>query len=83
MTFETMQENVYHANKGEGLAKHEHTFQHATICHNGKLAVRKENLYLELTKDSQPLMLKENEWHELEALEDNTVFANIFIQGNY
>lgn len=74
---------TYHANTGDGLPKHEHVYQHATQCHAGKLAVRKENVYVELTKDSQPVILKENEWHELEALEDGTVFCNIFAEGKY
>jgi quercetin dioxygenase-like cupin family protein len=74
---------TYHVNNGEGLPKHEHVFQHATQCHAGKLAIRKEGIYVELTKDSQPVILKENEWHEIEALEDNTVFCNIFAEGKY
>jgi hypothetical protein len=24
-----------------------------------------------------------NEWHEIEALEDNTVFVNVFAEGKY
>jgi len=27
--------------------------------------------------------LIENEWHELEALEDGTVFVNVFAEGKY
>ena len=34
--------NVYHANKGQGLPKHEHTFSHATFCCAGSLWVRIE-----------------------------------------
>jgi hypothetical protein len=33
-----------------------------------------------MTKDSQPLNLPAGEWHELEALEDGTVFVNVFAQ---
>lgn len=75
--------NVYHVNAGEGLPEHQHEYAHATVCHAGKLAVRKENFYREMTKESKPIMLKENEWHELEALENNTVFENIFKDGTY
>lgn len=31
-----------------------------------------------ITKYSQPLNLIANEWHEIEALEDGTVFVNVF-----
>jgi quercetin dioxygenase-like cupin family protein len=70
--------NVYHANAGEGLPKHDHVYAHLTFCHSGRLIVRKENRKLEMTKDTQPVNLIENEWHEIEALEDGTVFVNVF-----
>ena len=31
-----------------------------------------------MTKDTQPVNLVANEWHEIEALEDGTVFVNVF-----
>jgi len=70
--------NIYHANKGEGLPKHAHTYAHATMCHSGSCAVRKEGKEVIVTRETQPINLKEIEWHEIEALEDNTVFVNIF-----
>lgn len=73
--------NIFHANKGEGLPKHEHTYAHATMCHAGSCIVRKENKKFVINKEHTPVNLKENEWHEIEALEDNTVFVNIFSQG--
>jgi quercetin dioxygenase-like cupin family protein len=76
--------NIYHASKGEGLNKHEHTFNHATICHAGSCMIRKENLEKVIDKNSGAFDLKANEWHEIEALEDNTVFVNIFaVTDNY
>lgn len=77
-TFAGCVHNVYHPLPGEGLPKHEHDYPHATICHAGKLAVRKEGRYLELTKESGAVILVANEWHELEAIEQGTVFENIF-----
>ena len=74
---------IYHANKGEGLPKHEHTYAHATMCHAGFCIVRKENKEVIINKDNKPLNLKQNEWHEIEALEDNTVFVNIFAEGKH
>lgn len=75
--------NMYHVNTGEGLKKHEHIFSHLTVTTAGKTAIRKENVYLEMDKNVEPVVLKEKEWHEIEALEDNTVFINIFKRGNY
>ena len=73
--------NVYHANKGHGLPKHEHVYAHLTMVHAGSCIVRKEGRELVMTKDTQPVNLTENEWHELEALEDGTVFVNVFAEG--
>lgn len=36
-----------------------------------------------IEKNSQPLNLPAGEWHEIEALEDNTVFVNVFAEGKY
>ena len=75
--------NVYHADKGEGLPRHEHTFSHLTLCHAGSCVIRKEGKEYIFTKDSQPVNLVANEWHEIEALEDGTVFVNVFSEGKY
>lgn len=74
---------VYHANKGQGLPRHEHTFAHATLCCAGSIIVRKEGKEVLLTKESKPVNLVANEWHELEAAEDGTVFINVFAEGKY
>jgi quercetin dioxygenase-like cupin family protein len=72
--------NVYHAKKGEGIPKHEHLYTHLTFCHSGCCVVRKEGRELIMTKDTQPVNLVANEWHEIEALEDGTVFVNVFAE---
>jgi quercetin dioxygenase-like cupin family protein len=82
-TYDGAQLNVYHANKGEGLPKHEHMYSHATICHSGSCIVRVEGKELVMTKDTQPVNLSAGKWHEIEALEDNTVFVNVFAEGKY
>ena len=71
--------NVYHANKSEGLPKHDHEFDHATVCHSGSIIVRKEGKEYTFAKESQPVLLVAAEWHEIEAAEDGTVFENIFL----
>lgn len=70
--------NVYHTKKGEGLPRHGHSYSHLTMCHAGSCIVRKEGRELVMTKDTQPVNLVANEWHEIEALEDDTVFVNVF-----
>lgn len=44
-------------------------------------AVSKENRELVMTKDTQSVNPVANEWHEIEALEDGTVFVNVFSEG--
>ena len=73
--------NVFHANVGEGLPRHAHTYTHLTMCHAGSCVVRKEGRELVMTKDTQPVNLVAAEWHEIEALEDGTVFVNVFAEG--
>jgi len=82
-TYDGAQLNVYHANKGEGLPQHGHAYAHATICHNGSCLVSLEGRNYTINKNSQPLNLPAGEWHEIEALEDDTVFVNVFAEGKY
>jgi len=79
-TYDGAAVNVYHADLGQGLPKHSHAYSHACVCHAGSIVVRKEGKELTMDKFSQPLNLVAGEWHEIEALEDNTVFENIFAQ---
>jgi quercetin dioxygenase-like cupin family protein len=81
ITYDGENIGVYHANKGEGIPRHEHAYAHLTMCHAGSLVVRKEGKEHTMTKDSTPVNLKAAEWHEIEALEDGTVFVNIFAEG--
>jgi len=72
---------TYHANKGEGLPRHAHNYDHLTICHAGSCVIRKAGKELVVTKDSQPVNLIADGWHEIEALEDGTVFCNVFSES--
>jgi quercetin dioxygenase-like cupin family protein len=83
VTYDGATLNVYHANKGEGLPRHQHVYAHLTMCHAGSLIARKEGKELVITKDTQPVNLVANEWHEIEALEDGTIFVNVFAEGKY
>lgn len=72
---------VWHVNKGEGLPKHSHIFAHATFCCAGSCIIRKENREIIITPLTQPISLVANEWHEIEAIEDGTVFVNVWAEG--
>ena len=73
--------NTFHANIGEGLPRHDHAYTHLTLCAAGLLIIRKENLEHRMDKNSTPVNLKAGEWHEVEALEDGTVFLNVFAEN--
>ena len=75
--------NIFHAAKGEGLPKHQHALSHATICHNGSCVIRMEGKEKVIDKHSGAFNLPGGEWHEIEALEDDTVFVNVFAEGKY
>lgn len=76
--------NIFHANKGEGLAMHAHMYSHAIVCNSGSCLVSLENgKSLVMKKDTQPVDLLANIKHEIKALEDETVFVNVFAEGKY
>ena len=74
---------VYHANKGEGIPLHSHFYSHATICMAGSCRLTQENKSVVVNKDSTPVNLLAGKYHEIEALEDGTVFVNVFAEGKY
>ena len=82
-TYDGAQINVFHANKGQGLPKHSHTYAHATMCNAGSCLVTLEGRNYTINKNSKPLNLPANEWHEIEAVEDGTVFVNVFAENKY
>lgn len=82
-TYDGARLNVYHANKGEGLSKHEHPYSHATMCNSGSCIIRVKGKEVIINKNTQPVNLLGGKWHEIEALEDGTVFVNIFAEGKY
>ena len=72
--------NKYDANKGEGLPMHEHTYPHATMCCAGSCVVRVKGKEIVINGKTKALDLPPNEPHEIEALEDETVFVNVFAE---
>jgi quercetin dioxygenase-like cupin family protein len=75
--------HIFHANTGEGLPQHQHQYNHLTMVHAGSIVIRKEGKEVVRTKNEKPVNLLANQWHEIEALEDNTVFVNVFAEGKY
>lgn len=74
---------VFHANKGQGLLSHKHDHAHLTMCHSGSCLVTQGEKSFTMTKDTPPVDLPANEPHKIEALEDGTVFVNMFAEGKY
>ena len=73
--------NVFHANKGEGIPMHTHEYSHATTCMAGSCKYTQDGVEVIATKDTQPINLVAGKYHEIEALEDGTVFVNVFETG--
>lgn len=73
--------NIYHANAGEGLPWHSHAYSHAVICHAGACKVRKGDKEKIIKKGSTPINLLAPEPHEIEAIENGTVFVTVFAEG--
>ena len=69
---------TYHANVAEGLPIHQHTYSHATVCHVGSCLVRVKGKEIRMEAGTMPIDLPANIPHEIEALEDGTVFTNVF-----
>jgi len=80
-TFGGTSVNVYHANKGEGLPMHSHPYTHTTMCNAGSCRYTQNGKSIVANKDTQPVELVAGGLHEIEALEDGTVFVNIFAEG--
>ena len=74
---------IYHANKGEGIPMHSHAYSHATSCMNGSCKYTCNGKVLIADKNTQPVNLLNGSDHEIEALEDGTVFVNVFAEGKY
>jgi quercetin dioxygenase-like cupin family protein len=81
MTSENTRIKIFHANKNEGIPLHSHEYSHVTICMNGSCKLTQEDKSVVVNKDSTPVNLLAGKWHEIEALEDNTVFVNVFAEG--
>lgn len=70
--------NFFSGNTGEGLPLHEHTFAHLTYCSAGSMLVRVAGSEQVMTKNTKPVELPANIPHEIEILESNTSFINVY-----
>jgi len=83
-TYNGVRLNIYHANKGEGLPMHGHSYSHATMCNAGSCLVSLENgKSIVINKNTKPVNLLAGIQHEIEALENETVFVNVFAESKY
>jgi quercetin dioxygenase-like cupin family protein len=73
--------NIFHANKGEGIPNHAHEYSHATTCMTGSCKYTQDGKQLIANKDTKPINLIAGKHHEIEALEDGTIFMNVFETG--
>ena len=81
-TYDGTRVNVFHANTGEGLPMHGHEYSHATMCNSGSCLVTLDNGKTKIIdKNSTPVNLLAGISHQIEALEDGTVFVNVFAEG--
>ncbi len=78
LNYGTSNVNLYYAQKGQGIPRHEHPHRHATLVVAGSIVVRKEGKEKVVAKGDNAISLVENEWHEIEAIEDGTIFINVF-----
>lgn len=73
--------DFYSGTIGEGLIKHIHEYSHLTYCSSGSILVKMQNTELVIDKNTRPVELPSNQWHEIEILEPNTSFVNIFVNN--
>jgi len=50
---------------------------------NGSCKYTQDGIELIADKNTQPVNLLAGKFHEIEALEDDTVFVNVFAEGKY
>ena len=81
-SYENTRLDIFHVDRGYGLPKHDHVYSHVTFCMAGSCVIRKENKEVIVDKFTQPINLVANEWHEIEALEDGTVFCNVLSEAH-
>lgn len=79
--YEGVRIEIYHADKKQGLPRHQHAYDHASFCMSGKCIVRHGRGELFVDKNTQPINLLAPNWHEIEAVEDSTVFVNVFAEN--
>lgn len=79
--FDGVRVDTFHCDADTGHPKHVHNYDHVTQVYSGRILVRTAEKEFEMTKHTKPVKFPADHWHELEALEDNTVFSNFFAVG--
>jgi quercetin dioxygenase-like cupin family protein len=73
---------VWHLDKGEEVAEHQHTQEHLTMTLAGGCRVYIKDAYRDMASDTGPDTLPRKVPHRIVALEDGTVVLNMSAAGN-
>lgn len=68
----------YECARGEMLPRHTHEEDHLTVIAAGSLVVRTDDKVVTRGPKDAPILFRAGRYHEIEAVEDGTVFLNIF-----
>jgi len=68
----------FYVNNGEGVNNHEHDYSHVTLCHSGKIRITNSYVQVDMDSNTPAILIKGDEWHQIEALENNTIFISVF-----
>ena len=69
--------SVYKADLGQGLGEHEHEHSHILYCSAGRCLVTVGEKSIEMTVDTQPVLVPQDTLHQFEALENGTVILSV------
>lgn len=72
--------NIYYAACGEGLPEHSHAHDHVTACISGSCLITKGGVRHTINAGAMPVRLRAPDPHEIESIEDGTVFINVLGQ---
>ena len=76
--YQGVRTQIYLGDVGTGLPRHQHTFVNLTVCVQGSVKITKEKSSKIVKANDAAVVLTALEWHELEVLEPNTIFINMF-----
>lgn len=74
---------VYFLDRGEGIPRHKHPFEHTTACSRGRSRVQIEGMKpFEMVPGMSDYVLPAERYHEVQAIEDGTVVVHMLDGAN-